>query len=109
MTTAVIKVEAFEITGGDRLDPVQVYWYDVGSSRGHVTITCFGAAWTAYFNGMGFDATGGPVMIREFFARVDVEYLVSNLHANPLSASKRDLTYLKRIVVAVKASLEEMP
>ena len=109
MNTAIIKVEAFEITGGDRLDPVQVYWYDIGSSRGHVTITCFGAAWTAYFNGMGFDALGGPVTIREFFAKADVGYLIDNLHANPLSVSKRDLTYLRRIVSTVKAALEEMP
>lgn len=92
MRTA-IEVEAEQIDGVVGLDPIQVFWSDLGAGKGSVTITCYGSAWTAYFNAMG------PRTIRQFFGDADTDYLVTKL-AN--TQRKAALTYLGRIIDAIK-------
>lgn len=55
------------------LDPITVYLNDFGSSKGKVTIECFGKAWSTYFGAMG-DKT-----ISAFLCSVDPEYLCSRM------------------------------
>lgn len=87
------------------LDPIQVYWRNLGPGRGSVVITCWGSAWTCYWGGMGEHG------VRSFFASADVDYLVNKLgYAPTLKERKRDLAYLEKIVRAIKAHLlSEVP
>lgn len=71
MATTQFRFE--EIPASDGLDSIQVYWRDVGEGQGHVTITCYGCAWTAYFPGMSGKT------IRQFFASCDVDYTPRNI------------------------------
>lgn len=95
----VEQVPVMEIPASAGLDRIIVYWHDVATGKGHVTITCWGCAWTAYFGGMGKED------IKSFFASADVPYLVSKLGFTQwLKSSKRHESYLARIVAAIKAS-----
>ena len=101
MNTEIISVEAQCLTKVDRLDTIYVFWQNLGDGKGHVTITCFGSAWTAYFGGMGNQT------VQIFFARADIEYLVTKMGITPhLKANKRDHAYLARIILAVKDSID---
>lgn len=95
----------FEEIKAEGLDPIHVYWRDIGPGQGSVVIECWGAAWAWYWGGMG------ECSIREFFARVDARYLVEKLGHTPfLMQRKRDKDYLARIIVAVRAQiLSEVP
>lgn len=96
------RVELLQIKPAGALDPINVYWHNIEPGRGHVTITCFGSAWTCYFGRMGGES------IQTFFATADTGYLVTKLGYTPhLKSSKRDLAYLARIIEAVKAALAE--
>ncbi len=95
-----LPVEAIEIALANGLDAIQVFWVNVGFSQGHVVITCWGSAWTAYFGGMSGQT------IQEFFASADTPYLVTKLGITPqLKQGKREHAYLGRIIDAVKAEL----
>lgn len=95
-----LTVESVEIYGIERLDPIDVYWEDFGEQRGRVTITCWGEAWTAYWGAMG-EAT-----IREFFLRADDDYIARRLQGAQFQKhTAGHLTYLKRIVRAIKQEL----
>jgi len=103
MTTTPIPVEAILITGAHGLDPIHVYWQNVEPGKGYVTITCFGSTWTAYFGGMN------GMTIQEFFAEVDVGYLVGKMGITPqLKSTKRDDAYLGKIIRAVKEFLKNV-
>ena len=92
---------AVEISGLIGLDPITVFWLDLGAGQGSVTITCWGCAWTAWFGAMGENRT-----IRQFFADAPTDYLVTKLGITPLLRSRRaDYAYLGRIVKAIKAAL----
>ena len=67
------QVTMLKLTDLDSLDPVSVLLEDFGPSRGKITITCFGKAWTAYWGGIG-DQT-----ISEFFISCDEHYIAKNL------------------------------
>ncbi len=96
-----LPVETFEIAPANGLDAIQVFWVNVGFSQGHVVLTCWGSAWTAYFGGMSGQT------IQEFFASADTPYLVTKLGITPhLKQGKRERVYLGRIIDAVKAWLE---
>ena len=96
-----VEVSAEEISGADGLDAIHVFWVDDVRGRGYVTIICYGAAWTAYFGAMG-DRT-----IRQFFAEVDVDYLVNKMGIGPhLKQTKRDNAYLAKIIKAVKVAID---
>ena len=93
-------VSAIEIVGAKGLDPIIVYFFDVSPRIGHVTITCYGSAWTSYFGAMGSRT------ISQFVHDADVDYLVNKLTGGPiLKGRKKDIQYLEKIVRAVKAVL----
>jgi hypothetical protein len=88
------------------LDTITVYFDDcaVGEKQlgqGHLTVICYGSAWTTYFS-----ATGGA-SIRNFVAGCDVPYLVNRLLPNTLSIrdSKKQGQYLRKIMTAVKLAI----
>lgn len=81
------------------LDAISVFWQDFGPSQGAVTITCFGSAWTTYFGAMH------GLTIKEFFLDVGVQYLVNKMgYTQLLKQRKKDLDYLYRIIVAIRAA-----
>lgn len=97
---AVSRITGLTIPERNGLDTIIVYWYDCGPNQGHVTITCWGSAWTAYFGGMSAGS------IQEFFKRVDALYLVNKLGiASTLKAGRKYDKYLERIILAIKAVL----
>src|SRR6266536_1660800 len=61
------------IPEGNGLDRIEVFWVDYEPSRGSVTITCWGSAWTVYFGVMSGRT------IRKFFADCSTDYLVTKL------------------------------
>ncbi len=73
------------LTDLDRLDPVKVFLEDLGKSRGQITITCFGEAWTSYWGGMGEDTK-----IIDFFLSCDEHYIAKNLSRIPGSVVDYD-------------------
>jgi hypothetical protein len=94
------NVTAMDIVGAPALDPIRVFWWDAAPGVGSVTITCYGAAWTAFFGAMPAET------IREFFATANTDYLVTKLGITPhLYQRKRDHQYLARIIDAIKATL----
>lgn len=93
-------VEVLTIAPAGALDSITVYWHNFSPGRGQVTLTCWGAAWTAYFGGMSGNT------IQEFFAGADVGYLVNKLGFTQwLKSSKKHEDYLGRIVRAVQEEL----
>jgi len=92
--------DCLEIPAQSALDGITVYWHNYGSSKGMVTIVCWGSSWNAYFGGMPEET------IQEFFAKADVGYLVGKLGtAQFLKQTKQHLGYLARIVAAIKTAL----
>jgi hypothetical protein len=90
-----------EIPATQGLDPVTVFWRDFGPGKGQVTILCYGAAWTSYWNAMGKET------IKQFFATCDEDYLFRNLGlGRHLKQSKAFQTYLLRIIRAVKTAVK---
>ena len=95
-----LDVNAIEICGSENLDPIKVYWEDFGERRGQVTITCWGEAWTAYWGAMP------ELTIREFFLKADVDYIANRLQGAQFQKhTAGHMTYLKRIVRAVKEAI----
>lgn len=96
------QVHITEIPEANGLDHIVVYWHDVAPGKGHVTIVCYGAAWTAYFGAMDGRT------IRKFFAEAGVDYLVTKLGITEwLKSSRKHENYVTRIVSAIKAALGE--
>jgi hypothetical protein len=86
--------------GSHALDPIHVFWLNDSPGRGYVTIICYGSAWTAYFGAMGGNT------IQEFFASVDVAYMVNALsRSRTLKTGKNYVAYLSRVVKAVQDKL----
>jgi hypothetical protein len=97
-----LTVDAMEISGVQSLDPVQVYWEDFGEGRGRVTITCYGEAWTGYW------IATGEITIKQFFLSCDDDYLANRIQgAQFQKRNPGHLTYLKRIVRAIKEAIRE--
>lgn len=100
--TKISAVECWNIDGAPGLDPIHIFWMNVDPGKGSVTIICYGCAWTAYFGAMGNDRT-----IQQFFADADTSYMHNEMGIRPmhLKHSKRNESYLRRIIDAVKESL----
>lgn len=96
----VATVERIEAPG---LDPIHVFWMNIKPCEGYVTVICYGSAWTAYFGAMSSGT------IQEFFARVDVDYMVTKMQAPTLKDGKKHEAYLGRIVKAVQDHLRAQP
>lgn len=100
MTIIGIDVTAMEINGLENLDQVVVYWEDLRPSQGRVTITCYGEAWTAFWNAMD------GRKVQQFFLRCDDNYIAHRLiGAQFQKHTQGHLTYLKRIIRAIKEEL----
>lgn len=96
------KVERIEIPASARLDPIRVYLEDYGDGRGRLTVSCFDAAWVAYWSTMG-DRT-----VRQFLCAVSADYIADNLgRASPLKQDRWNRDYLLRISEAVRAALAQ--
>jgi len=67
------QVTKLMLTDLDRLDPVAVIAEDIAPSRGRITITCYGEAWTASWGGIGCHT------ISQFFCSCDEHYIAKNL------------------------------
>ena len=94
-----VSVSGLEIEGGDRLDPVTVYFRDIGPREGQVVVICYGRAWSAFWGGMA-DKT-----VREFVASLDSYYLASKLATG--RESKKDYDYISRIAATVIQATRE--
>lgn len=101
-----VHVEAIEITGASRspgkgtLDPITVMFRDFGG-RGHVTVECYGAAWSCFFGAIG------DLTLRDFIARCDGHYLATKLASVTCrKTTKREESYLVDICRAVIAALK---
>jgi hypothetical protein len=100
MTRTPQQAEAYVVTNVSGLDPIVVFWCNTSAGAGSVTITCYGCAWTAWFGAMG-DRT-----IQQFFSDAGSDYLETKLGITPLlKQRKADLSYLRKIIEAVKESL----
>ena len=98
----ILSVEAIMIGGDPKLDPICVYWENSSHGQGRVTITCYGEAWTAYWGAMGENN------IKQFFLRADDDYIAHRLQGAQFQKHTHGhLSYLKRIVRAVKESISE--
>ncbi len=94
------SVEAIHLTDLRGLDPVTVYWQNISSGKGSVTILCYDMAWTAYFGAMS-DRT-----IQQFFVDGDADYIVTKLvYAQFLKSTNAHKAYLGKIVRAIKEHL----
>tara|TARA_R110000868_G_scaffold44607_2_gene148850 strand:+ start:3539 stop:3859 length:321 start_codon:yes stop_codon:yes gene_type:complete len=98
MTITMIQATVMKIDDPG-IDQIIAYWVDVEPGKGYVTLTCYGAAWTAYFGAMG------GYTIQGFFERVDVGYMVTKMAAPSLKQGKRHDAYLERIVTTVQKAL----
>lgn len=72
MKVTETKVQSFEITEVERLDPIRVMAENYEPGRGRITITCYGKAWTSFWPAMGGDT------VQQFFIRVSNGYLIGN-------------------------------
>ena len=99
------SLEHMYITETPGLDPINVFWINLEPGQGHVTITCYGSAWTAYFGAMGAQTV--PQTIQQFFASVNADYMVTKLACPMRRQTKREEIYLTKIFHAVKAALKE--
>lgn len=83
------------------LDPIHVYWENVATGSGYVTIISYGEAWTQYFGAMSGRT------IQEFFVAADENYLVNALGNKPsLRQGQRATIHLTRIVQAIREALK---
>lgn len=98
MTIIPVAVPAIVIDELRGLDRIHVYLQDVGVGQGHITIICYGKAWTVYFGAMG------DLTIAGFFLRADVDYLLNKMYDGP----KKGEAYFTKIVLAVREALAEV-
>ena len=93
---------SWTITEVERIDPINVYWQDLGSHTGRILVECYGNAWAAYWGSMG-----GP--LQDFVRGLDGSYLTSCLMAGR-KHTQREQQYLKRVADAVvEAAREYVP
>lgn len=95
-----VQVEAFAIHDMPGLDEVTVFWQDTAQGQGHVTIHCYGEAWTAWWGAMGVRT------VKQFFYAADEDYLVNRLIGSQFQKhTKGHEQYLARIIRAIKENL----
>lgn len=96
-----LHIEAFEITGQPRLDPVRVILQDITPGTGRLIVECYGVAWSAFWNAMSGKT------LRQFVSGADAAYITSNLWPQNQKRTKVAEQYLRRIVDTVIAALKE--
>lgn len=99
MKVTPIVVISLEITEVPGLDPIRVLLQDLGPNQGRLIIECYGQAWSCSWMAMGSD-------IRSFVTSVDPDYIASKLAGNSArKLAKKDISYLLRVVKAVREAL----
>lgn len=67
------QIRKLRLTNVPGLDPIDLFVEDTGAASGKITVTCFGASWTAYWGNTGMPS------VAAFVAQADVGYLVNCL------------------------------
>jgi len=98
MKISIAPLYKITITDLIDLDPVDVILEDFSHGNGRIILICAGQSWSYHWNSMGCD-------LREFFCTTSNDYLLEKLLSN---RSDTNLSYLDRIVTAVKVALETM-
>ena len=102
--TQLTILGAMRAPGLGALDPINVIIDNTGPTAGHITITCYGRAWTAYWSSMGTD-------LASFFCRCDPDYICDNMVRSMTPTLQRmkksEEKYLTDIIVAVQAALRQ--
>jgi len=80
------------------LDPIVAIWINDRPNGGTVILQCYDKAWTACWGATGTHR------VEVFFLSCDVDYLVGKLIGSP-RATKREQTYLGKIVEAVQTAM----
>ena len=97
-------LNAMRAPGLGAIDPINVIIDNTGATSGHITITCYGRAWTAYWGSMGTD-------LASFFCQCDPGYICDNMMRSMTPTLQRvrknDDKYLVDIIVAVQAALRQ--
>jgi hypothetical protein len=102
MKVALSSTRTFLLTEIEALDPVTIFLQDYGRS-GHVTIECYGKAWTTYFGNYG-EGT-----LQKFVAEASPDYLINRFQTSnlPRSFEKQEKAYLSRIVKSVQQAFSQ--
>lgn len=99
-----INVLSFIVTGAERLDPVRVMIENYEPSKGRITITCFGKAWTGAWFAMGGDT------VQEFIKRVSNEYLIGyfdpQLQSTVDDDNDANLAFVKGEIIKIRRAQE---
>jgi hypothetical protein len=93
------EVQALRIFDAPKLDPVFVVLHDAGAGCGRLVIECYGRAWSAWWGAMG------DRRLRQFITDCGADYLVARLAPGDRRLTKREESYLTRIVQAVQEAL----
>lgn len=97
-----LNASTIQIIYAAELDTIQVTWVNYQPGRGDVTITCYGQAWTCYFNAMSGKT------IQQFFREADTAYMVNALQRGQfLKQNKAHAQYLAKIVNAIKDAIQK--
>lgn len=75
------KITHFTIPAAGRLDPIEVFTYDMGQGKGKLLIECFGLAWSCYWGAMrgGFPPNERDLTVLEFVGKATPSYLTECL------------------------------
>ncbi len=94
---ASTRIEVMEIPSSAELDLITVVFQDFGNHRGRIIVTCYGEAWTAYWNSMPEET------VKEFVMRMDVGYLTNKLGST--RDNKKWQGYLSKLARQAKIHL----
>ena len=88
-------VDVWVITDAPGLDPIHLFWQDLGESKGRLIVECYGRAWSAFWGSMGGKS------LYEFVKGIDAGYLSGCLAPQGMKASIKDQAYILRISKSV--------
>jgi hypothetical protein len=93
--------------GRGLIDPITVLIQNVAPGQGHLTVTCYGEAWTCWWGSMGDGLT-----VEQFIARTSIGYITGCL-VRGSRASRTEKTRMERylcdIIEALKGALQLAP
>jgi len=99
VTMLTITDVAPDVPNRGALDPIRVITEDIEPGKGRIIVSCYDAAWTAYWGAMGNNT------VRQFVMGCDAGYIADNLIRSMETAKgEQRLAYLERIAGAIKAA-----
>lgn len=81
------------ISDVEKLDPINVYWHEIGPYSGRIIVECYGKAWSSFWGAMS-----RPLI--DFVRGLDAGYLASCLMAGRKHTAK-ERQYLLQVSEAV--------